>query len=62
MDPQQTYTAVQELLLTAWKERLPDIQWSIQMKKVLAGTPIDGYTLCGKSDLKKWFRLNYILK
>lgn len=48
MDAQQTYTAVQELLLRAWKERLPDIQWSIQMKRVLKGATIDGYTLCGK--------------
>ncbi|XP_071820930.1 mediator of RNA polymerase II transcription subunit 24-like isoform X2 [Apostichopus japonicus] len=46
MDAQQTYTAVQELLLRAWKERLPDIQWSIQMKRVLKGATIDGYTLC----------------
>lgn len=48
MDAQQTYTAVQELLLRAWKDRLPDIQWSIQMKRVLKGATIDGYTLCGK--------------
>ncbi|PIK63046.1 putative mediator of RNA polymerase II transcription subunit 24 [Apostichopus japonicus] len=61
MDAQQTYTAVQELLLRAWKERLPDIQWSIQMKRVLKGATIDGYTLCVRCLLVPTLPLYYLL-
>ena len=40
-------TKVKALLMRAWRERWNEIQWGVQLKKVIAVTPGDSKELAG---------------
>ena len=41
-------TKVKALLMRAWRERWNEIQWGVQLKKVIAVTPGDSKELAGR--------------
>ena len=58
-------TKVKALLMRAWRERWNEVQWGIQLKRVMSTTPGDNKDLAGNTqccgntmpDLSDWYDL-----
>ena len=47
-------TKVKALLMRAWRERWNEVQWGIQLKRVMSTTPGDNKDLAGNTGLWKY--------